>query len=145
MSKKHVRPGHHRQLPLRDAGACGPCRFGTYVTEYRKALRDAASTGFRVLLFQQQGGLKQATGGGEAWHRPHARVLRHRWCRRSWPATLNAIGYRIRPYEVSRAPPTGARRGVQGHRRGASRSRTNILWRSSRRAASCARSVKVDR
>src|SRR6185436_1390160 len=23
------------------AGACGPCRFGMYVTEYRKALRDA--------------------------------------------------------------------------------------------------------
>src|SRR5882757_3222345 len=44
------------------AGACGPCRFGTYVTEYRKALRDSGFDGFRVLLFQQQGGLKQATG-----------------------------------------------------------------------------------
>src|ERR1700704_2782513 len=46
------------------AGACGPCRFGTYVTEYRKALRDAGFDGFRVLLFQQTGGLKQATGEG---------------------------------------------------------------------------------
>jgi SAM-dependent methyltransferase len=27
------------------AGACGPCRFGTYVTEYRKALRDAGFDG----------------------------------------------------------------------------------------------------
>ena len=44
------------------AGACGPCRFGTYATEYRKALRDAGFDGFRVLLFQQQGGFKQATG-----------------------------------------------------------------------------------
>src|SRR4051812_35809486 len=44
------------------AGACGPCRFGTYVTEYRKALRDSGFDGFRVMLFQQQGGLKQATG-----------------------------------------------------------------------------------
>ena len=44
------------------AGACGPCRFGTYVTEYRKALRDAGFDGFRVMLFQQQGGLRQATG-----------------------------------------------------------------------------------
>ena len=35
------------------AGACGPCRFGTYVTEYRKALRDAGFDGFRVMLFQQ--------------------------------------------------------------------------------------------
>ena len=31
------------------AGACGPCRFGTYVTEYRKALRDSGFEGFRVL------------------------------------------------------------------------------------------------
>ena len=46
------------------AGACGPCRFGTYVTEYRKALRDSGFDGFRVLLFQQTGGLKQATGEG---------------------------------------------------------------------------------
>src|SRR5215472_10161381 len=44
------------------AGACGPCRFGMYVTEYRKALRDAGFEGFRVTLFQQTGGLKQATG-----------------------------------------------------------------------------------
>ena len=44
------------------AGACGPCRFGMYVTEYRKALRDAGFDGFRVMLFQQTGGLKQATG-----------------------------------------------------------------------------------
>src|SRR5437868_14115360 len=38
------------------AGACGPCRFGMYVTEYRKALRDAGFDGFRVVLFQQTGG-----------------------------------------------------------------------------------------
>jgi hypothetical protein len=44
------------------AGACGPCRFGMYVTEYRKALRDAGFDGFRVMLFQQTGGLSQATG-----------------------------------------------------------------------------------
>ncbi len=44
------------------AGACGPCRFGMYVTEYRKAIRDAGFDGFRVLLFQQTGGFKQATG-----------------------------------------------------------------------------------
>ena len=44
------------------AGACGPCRFGMYATEYRKALRDAGFDGFRVMLFQQQGGLSQATG-----------------------------------------------------------------------------------
>ncbi len=81
------------------AGACGPCRFGTYVTEYRKALRDAGFEGFRVMLFQQQGGLKQATGG-EVGLEMNARFF--------WAFikalvigdVLNALMYRIRPYEV---------------------------------------------
>lgn len=42
------------------AGACGPCRFGMYEAEYRLALRNAGFDGFRVLLFQQSGGLDQA-------------------------------------------------------------------------------------
>ena len=33
-----------------------------YVTEYRKALRDAGFDGFRVVLFSQTGDMKQATG-----------------------------------------------------------------------------------
>src|SRR3569623_986657 len=81
------------------AGACGPCRFGTYVTEYRKALRDAGFDGFRVLLFQQTGGLKQATGDGVGlemnptffWGGVRAIMIGD---------ALNALGYRIRPYEV---------------------------------------------
>ena len=58
------------------AGACGPCRFGTYVTEYRKALRDAGFDGFRVLLFQQQGGLAPGDRRG-CGTRVHAAVLHH--------------------------------------------------------------------
>jgi predicted nucleotide-binding protein (sugar kinase/HSP70/actin superfamily) len=81
------------------AGACGPCRFGTYVTEYRKALRDSGFDGFRVLLFQQTGGLKQATGEGVGlemnpaffWAIIRAIMIGD---------VLNALGYRIRPYEV---------------------------------------------
>jgi predicted nucleotide-binding protein (sugar kinase/HSP70/actin superfamily) len=81
------------------AGACGPCRFGTYVTEYRKALRDSGFDGFRVLLFQQTGGLKQATGeevGLEMnptffWSVVKAVIIGD---------VLNALAYRIRPYEV---------------------------------------------
>ena len=42
------------------AGACGPCRFGMYEAEYRLALRNSGFDGFRVLLFQQAGGLDQA-------------------------------------------------------------------------------------
>src|SRR6187549_360627 len=81
------------------AGACGPCRFGTYVTEYRKALRDSGFDGFRVLLFQQTGGLKQATGEGVGlemnpqffWGVVRGILIGD---------CLNALGYRIRPYEV---------------------------------------------
>src|SRR5262249_37608003 len=81
------------------AGACGPCRFGTYVTEYRKALRDSGFDGFRVLLFQQTGGLKQATGEGVGlemnpkffWQVVRAIMIGN---------GFNALGYRIRPYEV---------------------------------------------
>ena len=41
------------------AGACGPCRFGMYEAEYRLALRNSGFDGFRVLIFQQTGGLEQ--------------------------------------------------------------------------------------
>jgi len=81
------------------AGACGPCRFGTYVTEYRKALRDAGFEGFRVLLFQQQGGLRQATGddaGLELSPKFFVTLLKALIA----GDALNLIGYRIRPYEV---------------------------------------------
>lgn len=30
-------------------GACGPCRLGSYITEYRKVLRDAGFGGFRIM------------------------------------------------------------------------------------------------
>jgi predicted nucleotide-binding protein (sugar kinase/HSP70/actin superfamily) len=82
------------------AGACGPCRFGMYVTEYRKALRDAGFDGFRVVLFQQTGGLQQATGEESGlemnpkffWALVKALVAGD---------VLNALGYRIRPYEIT--------------------------------------------
>jgi predicted nucleotide-binding protein (sugar kinase/HSP70/actin superfamily) len=91
------------------AGACGPCRFGTYVTEYRKALRDSGFDGFRVLLFQQTGGLKQATGDGIGlemnptffWGVVRAILIGD---------ALNALGYRIRPYEVE---PGAADRAIE--------------------------------
>lgn len=81
------------------AGGCGPCRFGMYVTEYRKALRDAGFDGFRVLTFQMAGGIQQATGEeiglkidpNFAWHIVRALIAGD---------VLNLQGYRLRPYEV---------------------------------------------
>ena len=81
------------------AGACGPCRFGMYVTEYRKALRDAGFEGFRVLLFQQTGGLSQATGedvGLEMNPDFFIAIIKAIVC----GDTLNALGYRVRPFEI---------------------------------------------
>ncbi len=83
------------------AGACGPCRFGMYVTEYRKALRDAGFDGFRVMLFQQQGGLSQVTGDdiGLVFDLDFFMAVA-----RSLIAgdVLNAIGWRLRPYEIEK-------------------------------------------
>lgn len=81
------------------AGACGPCRFGMYVTEYRKALRDSGFDGFRVVLFQQQGGIKQATGEEEGLKIDQDFMFS---IARAIMAgdVLNLVGYRIRPYEV---------------------------------------------
>lgn len=81
------------------AGGCGPCRFGMYVTEYRKALRDAGFDGFRVLTFQMAGGIQQATGKELglkidptfAWHVVRSLIAGD---------VINLIGYRMRPYEV---------------------------------------------
>ena len=44
------------------AGSCGPCRFGTYESEYRMALENAGFGGFRVLLFQQDHGIQCLDG-----------------------------------------------------------------------------------
>lgn len=89
------------------AGACGPCRFGTYVTEYRKALRDAGFDGFRVLLFQQQGGIKQATGEGLGLKIDMRFVFN---IVRAMIAgdVLNLLGYRMRPYEVVKGATNAA-------------------------------------
>jgi predicted nucleotide-binding protein (sugar kinase/HSP70/actin superfamily) len=83
------------------AGACGPCRFGMYVTEYRKALRDAGFDGFRVMLFEQKGGLSQATGeesGLELNPDFFIAVIKAIVC----GDVMNALGYRIRPFEVKK-------------------------------------------
>jgi predicted nucleotide-binding protein (sugar kinase/HSP70/actin superfamily) len=70
-----------------------------YVTEYRKALRDAGFDGFRVMLFQQSGGLSQATGeesGLELKPKFFIALLKALLA----GDVINGMGYRIRPYEV---------------------------------------------
>ncbi|VUD61599.1 hypothetical protein TDB9533_02847 [Thalassocella blandensis] len=80
-------------------GSCGPCRFGTYVTEYRKALRDSGFEGFRVLLVQQSAGIKQATGQ-ELGLKIDTVFFLTMVKAVMVGDILNALGYRIRPYEI---------------------------------------------
>ena len=83
------------------AGSCGPCRFGSYTTEFRKVLREAGFDGFRVMLFQQQSGLRQATGEASGLELNPKFFLAMVTGLMIGDA-LNAIGYRMRPYEVNK-------------------------------------------
>jgi predicted nucleotide-binding protein (sugar kinase/HSP70/actin superfamily) len=81
------------------AGSCGPCRFGMYATEYRKALRDAGFDGFRVMLFQEKGGIDQATGeesGLELSPKFFISIVKGLLI----GDVINGLGYRVRPYEL---------------------------------------------
>jgi predicted nucleotide-binding protein (sugar kinase/HSP70/actin superfamily) len=81
------------------AGSCGPCRFGMYESEYRMALENAGFGGFRVLLFQQEHGVKAASGNPGLKFSVDLGM-----------GALNALNlgdvindlvYQIRPYEVA--------------------------------------------
>ncbi|HDO34387.1 MAG TPA: 2-hydroxyglutaryl-CoA dehydratase, partial [Chromatiales bacterium] len=80
------------------AGACGPCRFGMYVTEYRKALRDAGFEGFRVLVFENAGRLQQGEADTGLGLTPGFFIALLKAAMLG--DVVNAMGYRIRPYEV---------------------------------------------
>ncbi|MDH5491725.1 MAG: 2-hydroxyglutaryl-CoA dehydratase, partial [Myxococcales bacterium] len=113
------------------AGACGPCRFGMYVTEYRKALRDAGFDGFRVLLFQQAGGIKQATGEevglvlDPTFFFALAKAL-------FTGDVINLLTYRMRPYELEEGATDRAMQAVKDEVYRALKGRRNLLvalWR----------------
>src|SRR6202521_4312552 len=81
------------------AGACGPCRFGMYESEYRLALRNAGFDKFRVLLFQQSGGLDQAEA--EAGLELNLDFFLAILNALNMGDILNDVAYQIRPYEVN--------------------------------------------
>jgi predicted nucleotide-binding protein (sugar kinase/HSP70/actin superfamily) len=80
------------------AGACGPCRFGMYEAEYRLALRNSGFDGFRVMLFQQSGGLDQseAKAGLEMNLDFFLAILNAM----NMGDLANDVGYQVRPFEV---------------------------------------------
>jgi predicted nucleotide-binding protein (sugar kinase/HSP70/actin superfamily) len=79
------------------AGACGPCRFGMYESEYRLALRNAGFEGFRVLILQQQGGLDQSSdNAGLEMNLDFTLGIVNAFIIAD---VLNDLAYRTRPYE----------------------------------------------
>jgi len=80
------------------AGSCGPCRFGMYELEYRKALREAGFPGFRIIALRQDHALVSHLFevGFTLKRKDLFNLLR--------PVILgdliNNIYYQIKPYEV---------------------------------------------
>ncbi len=90
-----------RKFAFVSAGSCGPCRFGMYVTEYRKALRDAGFDGFRIMLFQEKGGISQDGDQPSEAGISFGPKFFMQLAKAVYAADIiNGIGYRLRPYEV---------------------------------------------
>jgi predicted nucleotide-binding protein (sugar kinase/HSP70/actin superfamily) len=83
------------------SGGCGPCRFGMYITEYRKALSDAGFRGFRIMSFEHNKGIFQAADETSAINFSpkffitlvKALIIGD---------IINILTYKIRPYEVQK-------------------------------------------
>lgn len=81
------------------AGACGPCRFGMYEAEYRLALTNSGFGDFRVLLFQQSGGLEQSDV--EVGLELNLDFFLGLINAMNMGDIINEVGYQIRPFEVN--------------------------------------------
>lgn len=89
------------------AGGCGPCRFGMYITEYKKALRDAGFDGFRITSFEHDKGIFQESDDASLLN------LSPRFFITLVKAVLigdvmNILGYKMRPYEVEKGATDSA-------------------------------------
>lgn len=87
-----------RNYAFASGGSCGPCRYGMYEAEFRLALRNSGFDGFRVLPFQQMGGLGQlTTGTGLKFDLGFALALLEAVLLGD---VLNALSFQLRPYEA---------------------------------------------
>ena len=95
------------------AGSCGPCRFGMYESEYRLALQNAGFDGFRVLLFQQNDGIKAASG--EPGLKFTVDFGMGMFNALNLGDVISDMIYRVRPYEVNKGETdTAFREAVDG-------------------------------
>ncbi|AKF24250.1 hypothetical protein YH65_01690 [Sulfurovum lithotrophicum] len=84
------------------AGGCGPCRFGMYITEYKKALRDAGFEGFRLTSFEHDKGIFQ----GDTIEEDILSFTPKFFIRLIKAVIIgdiiNILTYKMRPYEVEK-------------------------------------------
>jgi predicted nucleotide-binding protein (sugar kinase/HSP70/actin superfamily) len=82
------------------AGGCGPCRFGMYITEYKKALRDAGFEGLRITSFDHDKGIFQGDeiDDGILNFTPTFFITLTKSV--IIGDIMNILGYKMRPYEV---------------------------------------------
>ncbi|ADU96471.1 hypothetical protein Theam_0499 [Thermovibrio ammonificans HB-1] len=77
-------------------GACGPCRFGMYETEYRHALKEAGFPNFKVAILNQS----DLSSEGEFELTP--KLIWH-MVKAVWAADIiRDLGYQLRPYETAK-------------------------------------------
>ena len=81
------------------AGGCGPCRFGMYITEYKKALRDAGFDGFRITSFEHDKGIFQGSEEESLLNfSPKFFITLVKSV--IIGDIINLLGYKMRPYEI---------------------------------------------
>ncbi|MCK4868956.1 MAG: 2-hydroxyglutaryl-CoA dehydratase, partial [Alphaproteobacteria bacterium] len=80
------------------AGGCGPCRFGSYITEYRKVLHDAGFSGFRILDVRKFGEHKRDPNVAGLELNLAITVSGYKCIIAG--DVMNVIACRIRPYEI---------------------------------------------
>ncbi len=97
----YAREGLIRDFLFFTIGSCGPCRFGMYATEYRRALREAGYEGFRIEQLMQNNVVGGNTGAGEGieFNLPFIKAIVKALLAGDM---LNILGHRIRPYEIEK-------------------------------------------
>ncbi len=81
-------------------GGCGPCRFGMYITEYKKALRDAGFDGFRITSIAQNKGIFQESDKEEDILDLSPKFFIILLKAIIIGDIINLLGYKMRPYEI---------------------------------------------
>jgi len=106
-ARGHTRESLIQNFVFLTAGACGPCRFGMYATEYRKALREAGYEGFRIEQLFPAGLVdgSNAPAGGIEFDRPLVMAISKGLLSAD---ILNLLGNRIRPYEIEKGATNSA-------------------------------------